>query len=555
MTGVLAAVIDSDPTGGCGAGITQTPTMRTRHFGILPLFAALVTVADVQAEPSPAETGYPARVVTEAASVTAKVLRLNFRSVALEQVLDYLGEAAGFIIIPKTEIGGRVTVWCEELLTREEALTVLHSALAHNGLGMIRAGRTLTIVRLDEASRHAMPVRRGGNPEAITPTGDLVTQIIPVKYINAQQLIANLGPLLRTTSGLSANEGANALVLTDTQSSVRRIVEIVKALDTPLLIFSTVKVFALKFADAKLLASVLKDLFAPQDGVRNGSGGAQIQQSFTDGPGGFSGGPGGFGPGAFGNDGNGDIGFRNSGSGRVAKPRVVAAADEPSNTLIVTAPDEQMPLIENLLRQVDVPDRDVAELRVFKLQYAHPEDLAEVLKTLFPDTTSGGGNNWSDPQFPSPFGDSLGVGPNGGNSGPGESGGAAPDAGGRRLKQGRVNVVADLRTSSLLVSATPVLMGQIVGIVTKLDSDPARKLKTFIIPIENSDPAQIQTILKGLFPALNGSGSASRQSTSVNGTATRTTTIPGAQGTGNSGFGSTGGNAGSGANGSGTGGR
>jgi hypothetical protein len=161
MTRALAVVVARHLADARDASITKTPTMRTRLFGMLPLCAALVSVADVRAEPSPAETGYPARVVTEAASVTAKVLRLNFRSVALEQVLDYLGEAAGFIIIPKTEIGGRVTVWCEELLTREEALTVLHSALAHNGLGMIRAGRTLTIVRLDEAkpARHAGPAR------------------------------------------------------------------------------------------------------------------------------------------------------------------------------------------------------------------------------------------------------------------------------------------------------------------------------------------------------------------------------------------------------------
>ncbi len=471
--------------------------------------------ASAQTSPAPANAAPPA--FAKAASETDKVLRLNFRGVPLEQVLDYFGEAAGFVITPKVEIGGRVTVWSSDPLTRDEAVTVLNSALARNGLGAIRSERTLSIVSLDEARRRNTHVRRGDNPDDIPPTDDLVTQIIPVKFISAQQLLANLEPLLASASGLSANEGANALVLTDTQASVRRVVEVVKALDTPIAAFSVVKVFALKFADAKALATVLKDLFAV-DNSRSGSGGNQVQQTFTGGP---SGGPVGFGPNAFG---GGNAGNSSRGStGRVSTPRVVAAVDERSNSLIVTAPEERMPLIEDVVEQVDVPVEDVTEMRVFKLKNAQPEDLASTLKSLFPDPSSGSNQgSRGGPQFGGPGGFLAG-----GNAAADDDG-ASSGASERRLKQGRVNTVADARTGSLLVSATPVLMNQIAGIIAQLDADPARKQKVFVISVENSDPAQLQAILQGLFPALNGSSS-SRQSTTVNGTTTRSTTTGGTQ--------------------------
>ncbi len=523
--------------------------MKTHLTRFLLVFAPLAWLASASAQPSPASTNAAPPAVVKAVSDTDKVLRLNFRGVPLEQVLDYFGEAAGFIITPKVEIGGRVTVWSADPLTRDEAVTVLNSALARNGLGAIRSGRTLSIVSLEEARRRNTPVRRGDDPADIPPTDDLVTQIIPVKFISAQQLLANLDPLLASASGLSANEGANALVLTDTQASVRRVAEIVKALDTPIAAFSAVKVFALKFADAKALASVLKDLFAPQDSSRSGSGGNQVQQTFTGGPGGGGpGGPGGFGPNPFGGGGNSGASGRNS-TGRVATPRVVAAVDEQSNSLIVSAPEEQVPLIEDVVKQVDVPVEDVTELRVFKLKNAQPEELASTLKSLFPDTASSGqGNSSGGPQFASPFGGGGPGGP-GGSFALGATGGASTGSSERRLKQGRVNTVADTRTGSLLVSAAPALMEQIAGIVAQLDSDPARKQKVFVIPVENSDPAQIQAILQGLFPALNGSSSSSRQNTSGNGTTTRSATTggtqgqnsrTGSQGAGSIGFGSTG---------------
>lgn len=515
----------------------------------LLVLSALAWLASASAQTPPAPTNAAPPAVVKAASDTDKVLRLNFRGVPLEQVLDYFGEAAGFVITPKVEIGGRVTVWSADPLTRDEAVTVLNSALARNGLGAIRSGRTLSIVGLDEARRRNTPVRRGDNPDDIPPTEDLVTQIIPVKFVSAPQLLANLEPLLASASGLSANEGANALVLTDTQASVRRVAEIVKALDTPIAAFSAVKVFALKFADAKALASVLKDLFAPQDSSRSGSGGNQVQQTFTGGPGGGGpGGPGGFGANPFGGGGNAGSSSRSS-TGRVSTPRMVAAVDEQSNSLIVSAPEEQMPLIEDVVKQVDVPVEDVTELRVFKLQNAQPEELASTLKSLFPDPASSSQGNSSGPQFASPFGGGGPGGPGGGNLASGGTGGASTGSSERRLKQGRVNTVADARTGSLLVSAAPALMEQIAGIVTQLDADPARKQKVFVIPVQNSDPAQIQSILQGLFPTLNGSSSSSRQSASVNGTTTRGTTTGGSQnqtgrnnsqGTGSSGFGSTG---------------
>jgi len=59
----------------------------------------------------------------------SELLRMNFRGASLEMVLNYLSEAAGFIINlrPGTSIRGKVDVWSKEPLTRAEALNLLDS--------------------------------------------------------------------------------------------------------------------------------------------------------------------------------------------------------------------------------------------------------------------------------------------------------------------------------------------------------------------------------------------------------------------------------------------
>src|SRR5205085_744416 len=108
--------------------------------------------------------------------------------------------------------------------------------------------------------------------------------------------------------------------------------EIIKALDESISSTSTLRVFLLKYADAKELANVIKELFSPttqQGGNTRSQFGGGGFPGF--GGGGNTAGGGGFGAGA----GGGGRGGGGGGGGRTtstaANLRVVAVADERSN--------------------------------------------------------------------------------------------------------------------------------------------------------------------------------------------------------------------------------
>jgi type II secretory pathway component GspD/PulD (secretin) len=404
-------------------------------------------------------------------------LHLNFRGAPLELVLDYLSEAAGFIIDLQTEVKGKVDVWSSQPLTRGEAVEVLNSVLHRNGYAAIRSGRTLTIVTREEARRMNIPVISGGDPSQIPPSDEMVTQIIPVRFINATQLTKDLELLMPPQATLTANEGGNALVITDTQANIRRMAEIVRALDTAISATSAVRVFPLKYADAKALATLVTELFQSQSTQQ--STGNPMQQFFRG-----QGGP-------FGQQRNTQQ--TTSPAGRVATPRVVATADERSNSLVVSAPEDHMPVIEDLVREVDTNVEDITEVRVFRLQYADAQETADLLTSLFPDptTTTTTQNNRGQLQF-------------GGRSGLQAMAAAAASAPSSRMQmQTRVTAVPDLRTGSVVVSASRQLMTQIAQMIEVLDADPARQQKVFVFDVENTDPQVVQEVLQRLFPSPN----------------------------------------------------
>jgi general secretion pathway protein D len=188
----------------------------------------------------------PDHVVAE----SEKGLRLNFRNAPLEMVLNYLSDAAGFVIVPEVDVRGKVDVWSNQPLTKDEAVDVLNSVLSKNKFAAIRNGRMLYIIDKESAKTRDIPVKAGSDPALIPKSEEIVTQIIPIRYINASQLTRDLQPLLPMSATMTANEAGNSLVITDTQINIRRMAEIVKALDTALSSISSVRVFPLKFADA-----------------------------------------------------------------------------------------------------------------------------------------------------------------------------------------------------------------------------------------------------------------------------------------------------------------
>jgi type II secretory pathway component GspD/PulD (secretin) len=401
-------------------------------------------------------------------------LRFAFRDAPLEAVLNYLSEAAGLVIVLETEVKGNVTAWSDHPLDLESAIQLLDSLLRQKGCAAIRNGRTLTIVTREEAVRRNLPVARGSDPRQMAPTDELATQIIPIRFANAAQISRDLQPLLPGSAKMTANTDGNAIVLTDTKASLRRMMRIVKALDTLNTSTAAIQVYPLRFADAKELASVVKDLFGSDQNRGTSSNTDQAVQVFN--------------PASTASPGNaGGAGSPGSASSRrTTAPRVVALADERSNSLVISAPEELLPAISQLVKSIDNGADAVTELRVLRLQHADPTETAEILSGLFTNSASDSQNTGAT--FFAP---------------PGMAGEAESQTPGRAGQKSRVLVVPDLRTSSLVVSASKEYLEQVEKIVGQLDANPARKQRVAVFDLANANVSSVQNILENMFQSQN----------------------------------------------------
>ncbi|MDB6017447.1 MAG: gspD 1 [Pedosphaera sp.] len=435
-----------------------------------------------------------------------KGLRFNFRGVPLAVVLDYMSTAAGFVVQlnPGVEVPGNISAWSDQPLNETEAVALLKEVLNQHGHTAIQEGRTLTIFKREDAHKNDLPVKLGNNPSDIPRNADMVTQIIPVRTLNPTQLLKDLAPLLASETTLNANESAKSLLMTDTQTNIRRISEIVKALDAASYSVNSIRVFPLRYADARTLASLVKDLFPSQNATATNSNNGNNASQFPALPGGFPGivPVGDPGNGGTGNNGDNAGNTGDSGGGQTPVARIAAMGDDRSNSLIVSVPQGVMPGIEQLVQSIDHDVEEVREMRVIKLKNADASEMADLLSNLFPgnDNPADASRSIQFGGFPGgPFGGGIQNVPNKSSSG----------QSGHLKKVNRVLSVADKRTQSLVVTAGKSMMPQLETMIKQLDANPAHKKRVHFYPLANARPEDVQQILQDLFPFGNNSGNSS----------------------------------------------
>jgi len=312
-------------------------------------------------------------------------------------VLNYLSDAAGFIIVMDTQVRGNVSVISSHPMTRNEAVDLLNSVLNKNGYAAIRDGRTLTILDKNDAKTRNIPVKTSNDPDSIPNNAEIVTQIIPIRFVEARQLVTDLSSFVSPQATIVANEAGNSIVVTDTQSNIRHLTEIIRAIDNSAEGETEIRVFHMSHASPADVAGELSQIFPSS----SGTSGSQVQSPFRFGGG--VGGLGGGGPGGFFQRmmaANTTGGTGTSQNSRIQKQtQVVAVADPRTSSVIVTASKDLMQEIAGMMEQLDVPsDRDQG-VYVFQMKNGDPQQALTVLQNMFQSSsTARGGTSTSSSQ-------------------------------------------------------------------------------------------------------------------------------------------------------------
>ena len=233
---------------------------------------SLGPVAPPKVEPPPEPSQPPGPVDTPAAEPGApstpapvgpsRLIVLNFDNADIDVVLQAAAEIAPFNYVLGPNVRGRkVSVQTVGKISSDDIFAVLLTILDVNGLTAVRSGALYRIIGRETAPQ--APVRTVvGREAAAEPPGDeVLTQIVPLRFISAADAANLLRPFVPAAGGVTPHRETNLLILTDTAANVRRLLEILALVDVEVAL-DELQIVPIKHADAQELAQLLGQLFA-----------------------------------------------------------------------------------------------------------------------------------------------------------------------------------------------------------------------------------------------------------------------------------------------------
>ncbi len=263
-----------------------------------------------------------------------RFVSIDFNNVDITVFIKFISELTKKNFVVDQRVKGKVTIISPEKISIKEAYRVFESVLEVHGYTTIKTDKIIKIIPAPDARSKNIEIRL--KEELASPEDKIVTQLIPLKYADPDEIKRLFAPMISKSSVILSYPPTNMLIITDVYSNITRLVRILKAIDITG-IGQEISVIPLEFSDATKLVKLLSSIFK-----------TTVKSKKKD-------------------------------PGKAVK----FVADERTNTIVLLASENDTVRIKELVKLLDkeTPSGE-GNIHVYYLQNANAEDLAKVLMAI-----------------------------------------------------------------------------------------------------------------------------------------------------------------------------
>lgn len=265
---------------------------------------------------------------------------LNLKDADITTLIATVSEVTGRNFVVDPRVKGDVTVLSNEPMTPSQLYETFLSVLEVHGFAAVPSGEVTKIIPQINAKQDGGFGRRASS----ATREDIVTRVISVNNVPADQLVPILRPLVPQYGHLAAYSASNTLIVSDREANAQRIAEIVAKIDRNGV--QNTETIRLQYASASEVARVVDQLKAGANG--------------------------------------------NAAAGNFS-----IIADERTNSVIINGGRQERLRLRAIIADLDTETEQTGGTQVVYLDYADAETLAPVLQNYATGqgATSSGGSS------------------------------------------------------------------------------------------------------------------------------------------------------------------
>ncbi|WP_167496325.1 type II secretion system secretin GspD [Desulfopila sp. IMCC35006] len=196
-----------------------------------------------------------------------RFITIDFDNVDIQLFIKYISELTGKNFVVDKAVQGNVTILSPTKISEEEAYKVFESVLEVHGFTTVESGSVIKI--LPSARARSQNVEMLNTGESKNPQDKVVTQLVRLKYASPDEMKKVLAPLVSQTSVLISHAPSGMLIITETMSNIQKLLSIIKVLDVESR-EEEVAFIRLENSSAEAVAKILTTVYQKSSGAQQG---------------------------------------------------------------------------------------------------------------------------------------------------------------------------------------------------------------------------------------------------------------------------------------------
>jgi general secretion pathway protein D len=317
-------------------------------------------------------------------------VKLALSNATADAVIKFYENVSGITIVKDPALTGTLPITSARAVPLSDAFDILSQTLSLKGFSLSKNGNLLIIKQNGKGNQNSISFPTGAGDLGGGNDNALVPRLYPIKFANASQLAATLNsvyaPITNAQGGgnfqfqqggqnrpggfggfggaqaqiptvrASSDDFSNSVIVNAPERIQGQLSDLIKKLDQPSELPQTTKVYKLTYASAQDMVAVVQTVLTAN--VPRGRGGATTGQ--TSGPGAFF----------------SALRGQTAGSGQVV-------ADNRTNSLVVTATDDDIKIIDKVIQNVDHNIPIQSTTFVIPLNSARADAVATIIQQAY----------------------------------------------------------------------------------------------------------------------------------------------------------------------------
>ena len=242
-----------------------------------------------------------------AGSQGGNLVQMNFDNIELRDLIRFVSNVMGKnFVFDENIVKGKVTILAPKSLSKDEVYRVFETVISYYGFSVVSTPEAIKVVKGADAKGMAVQLLDPKQLEKMPPENMIATYIHRLEYLDSNIMVGVLRPMMSKEAYIVSIAATNTLILIDTAANIQRLQTILKETDIPVSKqLGAIKVYNVQHTMATDLAKTLQQLMAE---------GKKAQ---------------------------------------TPKEKIFITAYNATNSLLISAPPEDMQEIERIIAQID----------------------------------------------------------------------------------------------------------------------------------------------------------------------------------------------------------